>query len=518
MHSICTPNWFRLVPDRFGSYIDGSWSELAIGDNLHIAPMIGSGNAPDGYGPLFYASAVLPDGRLIVNGGEYENSANGCNPSVDSPKGSLYNPQTNTWSAVPAPPGWTHIGDANSVIIGPNKITGNSVASSYVIGDCCDANPQGKQQAVATIAPIPGTGVTWTITGVGKADGNSEEGWTLLPNGMVLTVDTKNGTHAELFNPSTNSWGSAGNTPVFLGNNLGMPIVPEMGPAVLTGYGVVIQFGANSNTAVFTVPNIFSSSGSWAPGPSFPSPEEVADGPAALLPNGNVLVQTSIGFAAPSLFWEAGGATSKNPSSGTLTGVANPPCNDAVETKVAAFQGRMLVLPTGQILWDAGEGVNCTSVYTPNTKDGSPFNEAQWSPRVTSISHSTLTRGHTYRLHGELLNGVSQGAMYGDDAQMATNYPMVRITNIATGHVCYARTHDYNVGVGHLKRAGESADEDDEDRERAESSTLFDIPPAVTPATGWALVENPCDPGPSTLVLVANGIPSAGPRHTVVIE
>jgi len=101
MHDICTPNWYRLIPDQFGSYINGSWSELAVGDDLPLAPMIGSGVSPDGYGPLFYASAVLPDGRLIVNGGEYEDSANGCSPSVDSTKGSLYNPQTNTWSAVP---------------------------------------------------------------------------------------------------------------------------------------------------------------------------------------------------------------------------------------------------------------------------------------------------------------------------------------------------------------------------------------------------------------------------------
>jgi hypothetical protein len=90
MHEVCRPNWFRLVPDRFGSYIDGSWSELAIGDNLPLAPMIGSGNAPDGYGPYAYASAVLPDGRLIVNGGEDVSSGSGCAGSVESAKGSLY--------------------------------------------------------------------------------------------------------------------------------------------------------------------------------------------------------------------------------------------------------------------------------------------------------------------------------------------------------------------------------------------------------------------------------------------
>jgi hypothetical protein len=47
-------------------------------------------------------------------------------------------------------------------------------------------------------------------------------------------------------------------------------------------------------------------------------------------------------------------------------------------------------------------------------------------------------------LSGTQLNGLSQGGAYGDDAQMATNYPLIRITNSGTGHVFYART--YNPG------------------------------------------------------------------------
>ena len=80
--------------------------------------MIGSGTTPDGYGPEFFASAVLPDGRLIVQGGEAENSANGTGSppistcpgtgnAADSNKGSLYNPFANTWSMVKPPTGWT---------------------------------------------------------------------------------------------------------------------------------------------------------------------------------------------------------------------------------------------------------------------------------------------------------------------------------------------------------------------------------------------------------------------------
>ena len=55
-----------------------------------------------------------------------------------------------------------------------------------------------------------------------------------------------------------------------------------------------------------------------------------------------------------------------------------------------------------------------------------------------------LSRGRTYHLSGRNLNGLSQGAAYGDDAQAATNYPLVRITNRASGHVFYARTHDHS--------------------------------------------------------------------------
>ena len=77
MIDICTTNWYRLIPDQFGHYVSGSWSAFAVGDKNPIAKMIGSGTTPDGYGPEFFASAVLPDGRLIVQGGEAENSANG---------------------------------------------------------------------------------------------------------------------------------------------------------------------------------------------------------------------------------------------------------------------------------------------------------------------------------------------------------------------------------------------------------------------------------------------------------
>ncbi len=48
--------WYKLTPDINGSYANGTWTQVAS------IPF---------YSPLFFGSAVLPDGRLLVEGGEY---------------------------------------------------------------------------------------------------------------------------------------------------------------------------------------------------------------------------------------------------------------------------------------------------------------------------------------------------------------------------------------------------------------------------------------------------------------
>ena len=83
---------------------------------------------------------------------------------------------------------------------------------------------------------------------------------------------------------------------------------------------------------------------------------------------------------------------------------------------------------------------------------------------------------------GRNFNGFSQGAAYGDDAQAATNYPIVRIVNNASGHVFYARTHDHStMAVAFTGTA----------------STQYDVPAGI-------------ETGASKLYVVANGIASAG--------
>ena len=94
---------------------------------------------------------------------------------------------------------------------------------------------------------------------------------------------------------------------------------------------------------------------------------------------------------------------------------------------------------------------------------------------------STVGRGGSYPITGIRFNGMSQASAFGDEGQNATNYPLVRITNLDTGHVFYSRTHD------HSSMAVAS---------NALVSTHFDVPQTQ-------------ETGPSKLEVVANGIASA---------
>ena len=91
-------DWWKLTPDQFGSYVNGTWTQLA--------------STPAGYSPLYHSSAVLPDGRVIIEGGEYN-----FLQAVWTNLGAIYNPLTNTWTMVNPPAGWSTIGDAQGVVL-----------------------------------------------------------------------------------------------------------------------------------------------------------------------------------------------------------------------------------------------------------------------------------------------------------------------------------------------------------------------------------------------------------------
>src|SRR5581483_1601124 len=84
-------DWYTLTPDNHGSYINGTWKKVA--------------SLPSGYGPVYQSSAVLPDGRVLVEGGEYN-----FGQGVWTNLGAIYDPKANTWTKVNPPSGMTNIG------------------------------------------------------------------------------------------------------------------------------------------------------------------------------------------------------------------------------------------------------------------------------------------------------------------------------------------------------------------------------------------------------------------------
>jgi len=420
-------DWWKLTPDNTGSYVNGTWTKLA--------------GLPTGYVPDAFASAVLADGRLIIEGGEYNNG----NFTLTN-QGAIYDPAANTWTTVKPPKGWSYIGDSPAVVL-PN--------GRFLVG-----NKLTKQ-----MAELDPPTLKWKlVSSAGKSDFNAEEGWTLLPNGTILTYDVKNAPNSEIYTPSAGAWASAGSTIVDLhspspfgcinyGPNGSLCYYPpgEVGPGILRPDGTVFATGSYSNGG--SGPGhtaIYSPITGWSVGPDFPNNDNAGDSFAVLLTNGNVLVEGDSG-------------TSYVFDGTTLTAGPFTP-------------GSLMLLPTGQVLVGGSEVYNSTGTY-----------QTAWAPTIKTVP-STVVRGTTYKISGTQFNGLSQAAAFGDEYQTATNYPLVRITNNATGHVFYAKTHGHStMGVATGARI---------------VSTNFDVPAGM-------------ETGASTIVVVANGIPSSAVSITV---
>jgi hypothetical protein len=472
-HVYNTNRWRRLTPDINGSYQNGTWSNTADMPNGNDASF-GCVNCT--YRPLYFASAVLPDGRVVVVGGEYNPVGS---PAVWTNIGFMYDPVADSWSGqLTVPFAGGCVGDASSTVLQNGTL---------VLADGTDCTTFGN---LASFDPAT---LTFTaLNPTGKADRNNEEGWNILPDGTLLTVDARISSQSEIYDPVTNTWGNRTSTVVNLADTGTTTNSREVGPGVLRPDGTVIYFSGNNTgqNALYDT-----NTGTWSNTAAMDFPlvtgetfhDAVADGPASLLPNGNVLVMASPTtnvacgnmvppppptcgvFNTPSNFYEFDFATD------TLIAVTDSP--NAASFK--AYQGRMVLLPSGQVLLTAYNQAATQDVLL-YSNGGAP--QDAWRPVITTAPDQVVS-GNTYSISGRLFTGLSEGASYGDDAQSSTNYPLVRITNIATGHVVYARTHDHS-------RMGVVAVSSNEI-----VTTQFDGPAAL-------------EPGPSNLVVVVNGIPS----------
>lgn len=354
---------------------------------------------------LYDASQVLQDGRLFVAGGEYGSG---------SKTGEVYDPLTNTWTLLPAQ-SFGAFSDSGSEML-PN---GNVL--------------------IAPVAPNPGgftvifhpANNSWSL-GPKLVRGNSadEQSWVKLTDGSILSVD--GASSSERYIPSLNQWVNDGTLPVNLFDTHG-----ELGAGFLLPDGRAFFIGATSRTALYT-PSGTNAPGTWSAGPTIPNGLGAPDAPSAMLPDGTVLLALgpSNTFNGPTSFYLY------DPVSNSLSPVTNAP-----NVGGAPFGARMLDLPDGTVLYTTGG--NRPYVYNPGTTG-----LAAGQPTLTSI---TPNGNGTFHLTGTLFNGISEGAAYGDDAQMNSNYPITRFTS-GTGAVFYGRTFNWSSTGVATGTATETAD------------------------------------------------------------
>ncbi len=428
-------DWWKLTPDIKGSYVNGTWSRMA--------------DLPSGYSPYAQAEAVLADGRLIISGGEYN-----FNQFSFTNQTAVYDPLANKWTMIDPPKGWTNIGDSPEIVLPDGR---------FVLG----------YKFKTKMAALDPKTLTWTpLPSKGKNGEHAEEGWVLLPDGSFLTVDVKSHPESERYVPETGKWLDEGSTIVDLRgpqNCCGTCIQygpknkcydppGETGAAIRRPDGTIFATGAmpdgqnTAHTAIWTPPSKGNKKGRWTPGPDFPNGDEAFDDPVSILPNGNVLAE---GYSGA--LYEFDGKH-----------LTREPFNSA--------GGILMPLPTGEVLVGGFAVYKSTGTYQPS-----------WAPTISAFP-STVARGSSYQISGTQFNGLNQGAAYGDEFDTHTNYPLVRITNNATGHVFYARTHDHSsMGIA---------------TGSAIIMTNFDVPSAA-------------ETGASKLEVVANGIPSTAVAITV---
>jgi hypothetical protein len=248
--------WMKLTPDDKGSYINGTWTTLAS----------------EPVARLYFASQIMPDGRLFVVGGEYSGPGLLANWSNT---GEIYDPLTNKWTLIdpyPDQPGCPYIyyfsGNTTSgsakitgiypytsgLFVGegvfgsgiPNGATIVSIDSRTEITTSTAATQTVSANAISLSAYYELTGClgddpsillsskkilqgdlvdgntyiydaasnSWSPSGTKVyPDSSDEEGWTRTSEGMIVNYDlfysiAKNGAYAEEYNPATGMWSS----------------------------------------------------------------------------------------------------------------------------------------------------------------------------------------------------------------------------------------------------------------------------------------------------------------------
>ncbi len=446
-----TNRWWKLTPDLTGSYANGTWTRLAD-SNLSRT---------------FYASAVLADGRVVVCGGEYSDASGPVEEDMNNTC-EIYDPVANTWTtfASPTKPGatgkvWSEIGDAPCTLLPRGEL---------LLGSDADGN----------IAKLDPTTLTWTAMSPRQRVGSSDEdSWVLMPDNTIVAPSCQDSPTTWVYDIAGDSW-TAGN---HLLNNIVDTNTDEIGPGLLRYDGTAFFLGANQHTAIYSA----NTNPNWSNGPDIPTQTVngiatnlgIQDGPAAILPNGNILFGAGVKTgdptdpeSSPSWFFEYDGTAFNRTN--------DPPNNDTY-----TYTTRLLLLPTGDILFCREDD---SSFYAYHSDAAVP--QDSFRP-VIQTCPANFNPGDTIQVSGMQFNGLSQAVAYGDDCETATNYPLVRIVNKQTNHVWYCRTSGHTT----VDSNGNTV-------------TSMGVATGNAVVTSNILIPTSIETGDSSLFVVANGIAS----------
>lgn len=382
----------RLIPDSHGHYINGSFTNQ---QSMHDTRE-------------YYSSAVLQDGRVFVAGGEFGTGA---------ATAEIFNPQANggygSWTYITPPTSLLNPSAPSPALASGNQAFLDSECVILADGKVLVA-PVGPRVWGGTLIYNPFSN-TWsdgptTVTGY-----SDETSWAKLPDDSILTIDPF-GLLCERYLPSQNQWLPEGNASINLWSTN-----KEIGASVLLTNGTVIYFGGNGASAIYTPSPLGGTNfGSWAIGPNLPPGLVMRDCPSATLVNGKILLALVPRTGdSPISFYEYDPTS----QSFTFAGSDNAQISD---------QTSMVELPDGTILFN---DTSSLYVYTPDTP---PLPAGK--PDIHSF---TFNSDGSLHFMGTLFNGLNQGAMYGDDAQQDSNYPLVKLTD-GSGNVTFGHTYNWS--------------------------------------------------------------------------
>jgi hypothetical protein len=205
---------------------------------------------------------------------------------------------------------------------------------------------------------------------------------------------------------------------------------------------------------------------------------EPRDASGVILPNGDLLFAAGAeGYGLGNESWSYEELVMKWDGSAAV-------CEEVGDQTTLVFSKGWCLLPDGHVWIQNGadyfDGTTTFNdwLYMPTEGERTPMSGA--TPTITSFP-AYLDTGTRVTLEGTTLNGIHEGGFYGDEHNLRSNFPIVRLTHQITNKVVYCRTFNFSYRGIQPGRA---------------STCTVEIPQNVPAGDYW--VE-----------AVANGVPSA---------